>query len=939
MILLLLVFAYSEEHTTDIPAEEPAPEPEPEPAPEEEPDVNVTVPPEPEPIPDLNVDTPPDTGEDENVVITVPDENGTIDVPDENVTIPDENVTIPGDVNTLLSNIIFVSPIEFQILNGIEVIIASLQNFDEIVSQWFSINGIDFNAFISGNTLTTDINTLGFEDGVYDLEANACTEAACFSESISITIQNGLIGETSTEIPDDINDVDETPIIEPVLVVEEELFSIIPGNLFSALSVFDLNGNLVDSSTVELFLEGGTYNAKLTFLDGEIESITMDGLIVDSNILLVEVDENISLDIPAPANQIWDKIIGVNPKANFSSGELNLKVPVGAEALYKCAEWNFSQQICEGTWEKLLDLDKEQAVSISFFPNDPGFGFASNDPGIISFNRNIACPKCGQHKVSPKTTVTMTVTANASEEIQNGVLEDFFPVDWEIVAEGGGSVSDFNSEFRKIQWGIGKFSGEISRTYQIFSPERTTPPTDYYFLSSAAGENSGYWRVKVADPAIDENITVGSCAGGTTVNSCAGLATIEGAQDVINNKNITMNATMNDGSYTDSINSVTFWVNHSGASGISGSVQYTLRNGADTVTYCATDATIPNTTTFTLDSDPGCAPSGGWTAAKLDDLVIDVRNSDGGQGQAAYYDQIVLGINYNPNGNLEFSITNPSADSNTSVDQDVDFLVDGTTTCRDADCGSVDTNVQYCIGAGCSGWLDLNTVSTSPLYIVFGSQPQNSASLTQDSSYSVSWVLQANVAQNYELRFRGDGSTADVNTTNGTDRTITIQAVANDFSFTLSLPSSGCTEGEGSTDAGADCEKGYFETTDIVELADETKVDAQGQASVAPPSDVPFFVFDNQSSTSSDFNITLDLNAALPGTLELKASNFWNGWEATCGDAPSTGCVDVTTLAPSAGKAVWSAGTLDLNIFLWADFTAAGFLTEDRIVTAVSVAS
>jgi hypothetical protein len=90
------------------------------------------------------------------------------------------------------------------------------------------------------------------------------------------------------------------------------------------------------------------------------------------------------------------------------------------------------------------------------------------------------------------------------------------------------------------------------------------------------------------------------------------------------------------------------------------------------------------------------------------------------------------------------------------------------------------------MGAACTDFVDLNTVAASPLYIVSGSQPQSSA-LNQNDSYNVSWVIRPNVAATYELRFSGNGTAADANTSGGTDRTITIRPDGN-LSFMITNP-------------------------------------------------------------------------------------------------------------------------------------------------------
>lgn len=146
---------------------------------------------------------------------------------------------------------------------------------------------------------------------------------------------------------------------------------------------------------------------------------------------------------------------------------------------------------------------------------------------------------------------------------------------------------------------------------------------------------------------------------------------------------------------------------------------------------------------------------------------------------------------------------------------------------------------------------------------------------------------------NYTITYRysnNDGSVDDNATMSGKIwLTYTHSAsVPNDYSFALSLPSSGCTQGKGSFDAGGTCDRGYFEPTDLDGNSDQAKVDAEGQTS-----SIPFFVYDNQSTTSSDLNIYLDLNDGLPPTFVLKASKVYGGWSYSCSGNTDTNCVQI----------------------------------------------
>jgi hypothetical protein len=166
-------------------------------------------------------------------------------------------------------------------------------------------------------------------------------------------------------------------------------------------------------------------------------------------------------------------------------------------------------------------------------------------------------------------------------------------------------------------------------------------------------------------------------------------------------------------------------------------------------------------------------------------------------------------------------------------------------------------------------------------------------------------------------------SRADVNgfTDNGAVYLIRNSVLANtpNYSFVLSLPSSGCTTGKGNISGGSACQKGWIETTDTTGAADQNKVDPEGQSST-----VPFLSYDNQSSSLSDLNIYLDLNASLPSTLQMKVSQQYGGWSGTCTGNPILDCLLLSTTAANAGRAYYSAGSQDLNLFIWGDFVSTG---------------
>ncbi|MDO8427968.1 MAG: hypothetical protein Q7S92_02030 [Candidatus Diapherotrites archaeon] len=336
------------------------------------------------------------------------------------------------------------------------------------------------------------------------------------------------------------------------------------------------------------------------------------------------------------------------------------------------------------------------------------------------------------------------------------------------------------------------------------------------------------------------------------------------------------------------------------------------------------------------------------TFANKDKLVLEIVSAGLSPGSSSSY----ADINYG-NTSSDSRITSPdtlrlyaelkqpvisipSADNNSGTVTGVNMRVQATVGCTSVyygDCGDVNARIQFCQTEGCTNFADMN-FTDGGLRIVAGDQIVYEQDLVSgETSSAFAWEIQGFTAATYELRLRTDANFTDTNTSSGTDRTITISAPGGaDLTFALAYPASGCTNGKGRTSAGnGACEKVYFETTDLSGNADENQVIPEGGN--------PFFVYDNQSTSSSDINFTLDLNAALPSSLWLKTSTISSGYAGSCTSNPDNNCVSITTVAQNIGKAIFSTGSQDLNVWLWADFFQSSVQTQDRNATSTSVSS
>ncbi|MDO8627449.1 MAG: hypothetical protein Q7K42_03210, partial [Candidatus Diapherotrites archaeon] len=340
----------------------------------------------------------------------------------------------------------------------------------------------------------------------------------------------------------------------------------------------------------------------------------------------------------------------------------------------------------------------------------------------------------------------------------------------------------------------------------------------------------------------------------------------------------------------------------------------------------------------------------GWTIQGKTNGLYRIRTeADANQsGDVNYsnvaFDQNAIDVNI-VRGRITQTVFSPGSEGNTYA-INTNFNVDMLISCdSNQGCGNVDSNVQYCVNvAACDldggPWFDINS-SGGPIQLVSGTMPDNNSNLSGNIRiYDANWVLKGTVANSYELRFQTygnvEGATSITAVTSSlTAYTITISAASTDSTFALSLPSSGCTEGKGSIDAGTSCDKGYFEATDLTGTADQNEINPEGQTA-----GIPLFVYDNQSSTSSDLNIALDLNAALPSTLRLKAAQASNRYFGNCSGHTDSNCVQITDSNENIGKATFTSGSQDLNVWLWADFVAAaGNLREDRNVASTTFGS
>ncbi|MBN2141935.1 hypothetical protein JW711_01270, partial [Candidatus Woesearchaeota archaeon] len=87
---------------------------------------------------------------------------------------------------------------------------------------------------------------------------------------------------------------------------------------------------------------------------------------------------------------------------HFTSGTLS--ATASGEELWKCADWNFTQRTCEGSWQKVMKLTPGTEYTIDIGPQDPAY----METGMATINTNQSAYRPGEN-------ATITVVALDTE--------------------------------------------------------------------------------------------------------------------------------------------------------------------------------------------------------------------------------------------------------------------------------------------------------------------------------------------------------------------------------------------------------------------------------------------------------------------------------------------------------------------------------------------
>ncbi len=142
----------------------------------------------------------------------------------------------------------------------------------------------------------------------------------------------------------------------------------------------DLNfysGNrLIESKNIQA-LENDTFYENKTY---DVELLPNTRAVKKIRFKDMKINDRIELGVEdVPSQEGFIKSYAIDPTRLDFSEAVVTSVAVG-KSLYKCIDWNFTQQKCYGNWKKIMDLIPGQEYSFTMTNQDPGYGESGDLP-------------------------------------------------------------------------------------------------------------------------------------------------------------------------------------------------------------------------------------------------------------------------------------------------------------------------------------------------------------------------------------------------------------------------------------------------------------------------------------------------------------------------------------------------------------------------------
>ncbi|MDO8633796.1 MAG: hypothetical protein Q7K34_00725 [archaeon] len=288
-------------------------------------------------------------------------------------TVPDDLVpeNLPGEIVPFLE-LKIASPLYGEIISGTGVVILAVEPRDKITSAFFEIGGLR-GELSASNNFSAEFDSKTLPDADYELSVTACINAACKSETIPVTVQNAL-GNAEPQVTPSLV---QSPGSGPSPEVIPRTVKVKGANVFSAMTVFSLDGTVAASGTDFVELKPGVYNVQIDFFDSSLYSLFLkeisiqkDGFVAETSVIDAALTDKPAQDLD------WIETRALKANHFFSDGKLVLLPPPLSAYLYRCRNLDYESKNCRGEFEKVSIVLPMEKFSVPFNNNPKGFAFA-----------------------------------------------------------------------------------------------------------------------------------------------------------------------------------------------------------------------------------------------------------------------------------------------------------------------------------------------------------------------------------------------------------------------------------------------------------------------------------------------------------------------------------------------------------------------------------
>lgn len=90
---------------------------------------------------------------------------------------------------------------------------------------------------------------------------------------------------------------------------------------------------------------------------------------------------------PTPSG--FDNIIAIGDVAGFNFSKGRFKKVAQGKDLFKCTQWDYEGQACNGRWKKILKIKPGEEYIVEFMPGDPGYAEGSKKVNVLNKNSEL----------------------------------------------------------------------------------------------------------------------------------------------------------------------------------------------------------------------------------------------------------------------------------------------------------------------------------------------------------------------------------------------------------------------------------------------------------------------------------------------------------------------------------------------------------------------